>query len=134
MTVQQLCLITALAVPGCASAGSNSGADTEPRRSSTTLTAEEIAAANADHGTVYDAISRLRSNWLTHSTRAYDSPTETFAAVFVDGRRYGEIESLRNIDANQIADIRYYSAAEAGGKYGMQGGLTGVIEVSLKKR
>jgi len=132
MTVNHLYLIEALAMPGCAPAGT--GGVPAPRSSSSTLSAAEIAAAHADQETLYDAISRLRSQWLTHSTKAYDSPTEMHAAVFLDGRRYGEIESLRNIDANQIADVRYLSAAEAGGKYGIEGGLTGVIEVSMKKR
>jgi hypothetical protein len=98
------------------------------------LAAEEILAANADRGTVYDAILRLRPNWLTRGTTSYDPPTTEFAVVFVDGRRYGEIESLRDIDANVIADVRYYTAAEAGGRYGLQGGLSGVIEVSMKKK
>jgi hypothetical protein len=98
------------------------------------LTAEEIVAADADHGTLYEAISRLRSNWLTHSTRAYDSASDSFPVVFLDGRQYGQLESLKNIDANQISDVRYYSAAEAGGRYGIQAGLSGVIEVSMKKR
>jgi hypothetical protein len=136
MTVNHLYLIAALAIPACAPASGTSGASPAPRRSSTVLTHEEITAAHADGGTLYDAISRLRSNWLTRGTRAYETQTqlETSAVVFVDGRRYGELESLRNIDVNQVAEVRYYSAAEAGGKFGMQGGLTGVIEVTMKKR
>jgi hypothetical protein len=134
MTVKHLYLITALPILACSPASSTSGTAPTPRRTSTFLAAEEILAANVDRGTVYDAISRLRPNWLTRGTTSYDPPTTEFAVVFVDGRRLGELESLRSIDANQIEDVRYYSAAEAGGRFGLQGGLSGVIEVSMKKR
>lgn len=98
------------------------------------LTEEEIVTANLDRGTLYDAISRLRSNWLGRGTTSYDPPTTELAIVFVDGRRLGELESLRSIDANQIEHVRYYSAAEAGPRFGLQGGLSGVIEVTMKKK
>jgi hypothetical protein len=92
-----------------------------------------MRGASVDAGTAYDAISRLRPNWLTYGTRSYDPPTTERPIVFVDGQRYGEIDSLRSLDASHIAEIQYYSAAEAGGRYGMQGGLSGVIEVRMKK-
>jgi len=133
MRVSHLCLIAALATSACAT-GTSGGAPA--RRASTVLTVEEITAAHADGGTVYDAISRLRSNWLTRGTRTYEGnpQVESYSVVFLDGRRYGELESLRNIDVNQIAEVRYYSSAEAGGRFGMESGLTGVIEVITKKR
>jgi len=136
MTLKHLYLITALAIAGCAPAGSTAGGVPAPRSSSTTLSAEEMAARNLDRGTLYDAISRLRSNWLKHSARTYETQSatsETSAVVFVEGQRYGDVESLKNIDASQIADVRYYSPAESA-KFGIQAGFSGVIEVSIKKR
>jgi hypothetical protein len=97
------------------------------------LTAEEMRAANVDVGTAYDAISRLRPNWLTRGTTSFDPPTTERPIVFVEGRRYGELDSLHSLDARLIAELRFYSAAEAGGRFGMQGGLSGVIEVTMKK-
>ena len=134
MTVAHLYLIAALASSACASAAGSSGG-APARRASAVLTAEEITAAHADGGTLYDAISRLRPNWLTRGTRAYErlAELETFAVVFVDGRQHGNIESLRNFDTGQITEVRYYSPAEAGGRFGMEGGLTGVIEVTMKR-
>ena len=136
MTITHLYLIAAIAITACAPSGGTSDTAPAPRRASTVLTIEEITAAHADGGTVYDAISRLRPNWLTRGTRAYErlAELETFAVVFLDGRRHGELESLRNIDVNRVAEVRYYSPAEAGGRFGMEGGLTGVIEVSMKKQ
>lgn len=135
MTVKHLYLIAAIPVLACgsaSSASSNSGIPT-PRRNSSFLAAEEISKAHADAGTAYEAISRLRPTWLQRSTTSFDPPSITFPIVFVEGRRYGELESLRAIDAHQIADARFFSVAEAGSRYGMQGGLSGVIEISLKK-
>ena len=136
MSVKHLYLIAVPAILACAPASGTSGTSgtgPAPRRTTTVLAAEEIRAVNADAGTAYDAISRLRPSWLTHGTKSFDPPTTEFPVVFVDGRLYGELDSLRNIDASQIADVRFYRAAEAGGKFGMQGGLSGVIEVSTKK-
>jgi len=135
MKVKHLYLIAAFPIVACgpASGSSNSGIPT-PRRSTSLLVSEEILAANLDHGTLYDAILRLRPNWFARGTTSYDPPTTELAIVFVDGRRLGELESLRGIDANQIEDARYFSAAEAGPRFGLQGGLSGVIEVTMKKK
>jgi hypothetical protein len=136
MSTSHLYLIAVPAILACAPAGNTSrtsGAPPAPSRS-TLLTAEEISTANVDRGSAYDAISRLRPNWMTRGTKSFDPPRTEFPIVFLGGNRYGEIETLRNLSADQIAEIRFYSPAEAGGRFGMQGGLSGVIEVSLKKR
>lgn len=129
MSVKHLYLVAVGAILACAPASGTPRA----HRSSTILAAEEIRAANVDAGTAYDAISRLRPNWLTRGTISFDPPSTEFAVVYVDGRQHGPLDSLRNIDANQIADVRYYSPTEAGGKFGLRGGLSGVIEVTTKK-
>jgi len=104
-----------------------------PPRRATYVTAAEIRDANVEMGSAYDAIARLRPNWLTHVTETFTNPPRReFARVFVDGRFYGELESLRNFDASQIADVRFYSAAESG-RFGLEGGLSGVIEITTKK-
>ena len=94
--------------------------------------AEEIRDANLETGTAYEAIARLRPNWLTRGTESNGPLTTELARVFVDGRPYGELESLRDFNASQIAHVRYYSVAEAG-KFGLEGGLSGVIEIATKK-
>jgi hypothetical protein len=98
------------------------------------LYAEEIRAANLDVESVHEAISRLRPNWLTRGTTSFDPPQTEFAVVFVDGVRYGELESLRNLAADHVAAVRYYGPAEATPRFGLQSGLAGVIEVSMKKK
>lgn len=130
MRTKHLYLIAVAATLACTPALVTSGAPA-PRRS-TFLTAAEMREANVEMGSAFDAISRLRPSWLTHVTESNNPPRREFARVFVDGRFYGELESLHSFDAGQIADVRFYSAAEAG-KFGLEGGLSGVIEIATKK-
>ena len=52
----------------------------------------------------------------------------------MDGHRYGDLGSLRNIPASDVSDIRYYNSSEAGGKFGLRAGTGGVIEVRMNLR
>ncbi|MFL5466026.1 MAG: hypothetical protein ACJ79N_03065 [Gemmatimonadaceae bacterium] len=130
MTNKYLYLAAAAAVIGCAT---TAGQSATPRRG-TLLTAEEIANAHADINTAYDAIARLRPNWLAaHGvTSSMSSAGTEYAEVFVDGQRYGDLNSLRNIPAYHVGDIRYYDVTQAGAKFGLRGGGSGVIEVTMK--
>ncbi|MDQ6770016.1 MAG: hypothetical protein M3Z54_08515, partial [Gemmatimonadota bacterium] len=63
MTIKLLYLVGVAAILGCASTSNPS--DTPVARSNPkVITAEEIAASHADAATAYDAIARLRPNWL----------------------------------------------------------------------
>jgi hypothetical protein len=136
MSINHLYLIAVPAILACgpASTSSTSGAAPAPRRNSALLAAEEIRTANLDRGTAYDAIARLRPTWVSRTTRSFDPPSNEGAVVFIDGQRFGDVASLRNVDADHMESIRFYSAAEAGGIYGLQGGMSGVIAVTTKKR
>jgi hypothetical protein len=136
MSVTRLYLIAAAAILGCSptSGTSGTGASTAPRRANV-LTAEEIVAAKADNSTSYDAVARLRPQWLTsHGPTSFVTEGTEFAIVFVDGHRYGDRNSLRNIPASDVEDIRYYNSAEAGGRFGLRAGTGGVIEVRMHLR
>ena len=139
MSVKHLYLVAVAAIIGCAPAGGTSGtsgASAAPRRADY-LTAEEIVAANADVTTAYDALSRLRPNWLAgHGvTSAVSNGAGTaFAIVFIDGQPYGDLNSLRNIPAYDVGDVRYYDVTQAGARFGIRGGSSGVIEVTMKVR
>jgi hypothetical protein len=99
---------------------------------STTLTAAELASAHADVNTAYDAIARLRPNWLAAhgvtSAQNQGAGTE-YAAVFVDGQHVGDVNALRNIQAFYIGEVRYYDVTQAGARFGIKAGSGGVIEV-----
>jgi hypothetical protein len=135
MPIKHLGLMAVAVIIGCASAGGASGTSGKPAvpRKANFLTAGEIVAANADATTVYDALVRLRPNWLTaHGVSSFDPEGNDFAIVFVDGHRYGGLSSLRDIQAYQVANIRYYDVTEAGATFGLRGGTGGVIDVKMK--
>ncbi len=135
MSVERLYLVAVAAIIACAPASGTSGpshASAVPRRANL-LAAEEILAANADVTTAYDALARLRPNWLAvHGVSSFDPRGNDFAIVFVDGQLYGGLSSLRNIPADQVAEFRYYNVTEAGATFGLKGGTGGAIEVRTK--
>jgi hypothetical protein len=127
-------LITVAAIAGCATAAGNPGPTSVTSKASF-LGAEEIAYAYADARSAYDAIARLRPAWLAARgvTSLVDGGAGTdFAVVFVDGQRYGDLQSLRQIQAYQIGSAQYYDVTQAGANFGIRGGSSGVIEIRMK--
>ena len=135
MSVKHLYLVAVMASMGCATSSGTSGTSyPTSSRKANILTFDEIAAAHADVTTAYDAVARLRPNWLaSHGvTSTIGGGTDTeYATVFIDGQAYGGIESLRDIPAYHVGQFRYYDITEAGAKYGVRGGSSGVIEVTM---
>lgn len=131
MSARLVYLLAAAALVGCASTGAN------PRvspQSASVLTAEDISSAHADATTAYDAIARLRPNWLAPkgvTSGNYNADTQ-YATVFLDGQLYGNLQTLRNIAAYNVGMIRYYDVTQAGARFGIRGGASGVIEVLSK--
>jgi hypothetical protein len=129
MSIKPLYLIAVAAVLGC---GGPPGQPATPRMS-TLLTDEEIARANADVNSAYDAIARLRPNWLApHGPTSSNLDVSPFAVVFLDGQEYGTVSALKNLPAYYVANMRYYNPTEAGGRFGFKGGASGVIDVKSK--
>ena len=131
MSVNRLYLVAVAAVLACA--GSGTRAPVAPR-TATYLSGAEVAAAHADVGTAYDAIARLRPNWLaSHGMSTLDPRGGSeYATVFIDGQTHGGLSSLRNIPANHVKDYRYYDVTQAGATFGLQAGTGGVIEIRMK--
>jgi hypothetical protein len=127
MRIRYLCLIALAAVSGCASAGSGSSGS---HRDSNLITAEDIAGIPATNA--YEAVERLRPLFLrSRGKTSINTPNTQYPTVYVDGVRYGDIYSLRNILAPHVHDIRFYNGAEAGARFGLQN-TAGVIEVKMK--
>ena len=133
MSVKCLYLVAVAAVIGCASGKSGDpGGSATPRRSDL-VTAEEIASTHADLNTAYDALARLRPNWLApHGSMSATATAGNYAVVFVDGQQTGDINALRNIPAYYVADIRYYDVTQAGARFGIRAGTGGALEVRMK--
>ena len=126
----RLVATAALLLAGCARAttqGSGAAADRGPRN---VLTQEQLAATNAE--TLYDAIVRLRPEWLSsRGPTSVTDATPTLASVFMNGNALGKAERLRDMHVNDVTEVRYWDAASASARFGM-GHPRGVIELTRK--
>jgi hypothetical protein len=125
-SARSLALLACCALAACASAASPRSGGAK----STRLTQEELAATNS--GNLYDAISKLRPEWLTSRgpTSATD-PTPTAVHVFVNGTLLGDVDYLRQVQWTEVNGIRYWDAGQASARFGM-GHPRGVIELIRK--
>lgn len=129
MSSKGLYLAAVAATLACASGSAKSG----PHRAANLITAEEIAGTNTTNA--FDAVEKLRPDFLhSHGTDLSHSDSG-LPDVYLGVTRYGDVNSLRNIPAMEVLEIRFYKGAEAATKFGMQNptGINGVIEVTLKR-
>lgn len=104
-----------------------SGTRTTSSGAQNSITRAQMFEVNAS--TVYDAVQKLRPGWL--SSRGPVSVTDsspTVATVYMSGSEVGDIEFLRTLRPDNVEEVRYYEAGEAGARFGM-GHPRGVIEV-----
>lgn len=91
------------------------------------ITGAQIASANAE--TAYDLIVKFRANFL-HSrgpnSILLKQPKEP--TVYLDNVEFGLINSLRSIQASNIAEIRFIEGWDAMTKYGSDH-VAGVIQI-----
>jgi hypothetical protein len=120
------------------------------KRDKKLITAEEVAEANVN--TAYEAVQKLRSDWLRQGQRqmtvygrtgragetavqdaagTLNEPGAVKLAVFVDGTELGGPEELQRIPSNRIEEMRFLSGSDAQQQYGSRyaGGL---IQIKLK--
>lgn len=104
------------------------------RTDSRILTQEEIVKSGVG-GSAYDVISRLRPAFLIsrgQTTLSNGTAATSYPNIYVDGIVYGDITTLRNVDAMQIAEVRLFQAWEAQTKFGM-GNNGGVIAITTRR-
>jgi len=96
------------------------------------ITEEEIRAVPATN--LYDLVQKLRPNMLRSRGQSTlgGSAISDYPVVYVDGRSYGDVGSLRSLIPNQVSMIRYYDATDAAGKFGMIN-ASGVIDVTTRQ-
>ena len=119
----------AIASAGCSSTGVQRTAG-GPRHAPNAITDAEISAAQGIVS-VYDAIQRLRPQWIT-SSRARNMGTQDQLIVYLDTNRYGSIESLRQFPIGGVTDIKYLNAAEATNRFGT-GHSGGAIVIMMSR-
>ncbi len=117
-------LLAGLALGGCASAASGPeampGAARAPRRDSSVIGPEELAAAVQED--LFQAIQQLRPAFLLtrggpQSLQAGATAEETIQ-VYLDGVLIGSPERLHELRPSGVREVRKLSAADATQKYG----------------
>ena len=106
-----------LSVAACGSGPSPTGGLGFRNRS--VLTAEEIDASRSGSWTAYDLIAGLRPEYLrSRGSSSLRNLAPVTATVYVDEMRFGDLEALRTMSADQILFIQYVNAADATTRFG----------------
>jgi len=129
-TIHAISLMSlAVLLSACASSGAASRSEASASRGDpNVITGAEIAGTSAS--TLYDAVRALRPTWLRRSRPTAVIPQDqSQLLVYVDGTRFGNIDSLRQLAITGIASVRYHSASSAEARFG-SGHLLGAIEVT----
>lgn len=82
---------------------------------------------------LYDLIQKVRPDFLrSRGASSFSDTKQEYPVVFVDGRLYGDLSSLRSLVSSQISQVRYYDAMAAQAKFGVIQG-SGVIDVTVRQ-
>lgn len=120
-------LLAVLVMGGAACA--SSGAPAAPTRSPDVITAAELGPHS---GSARQVIERLRPRFLrVRGPTSLSNPDADRIVVYVDNSRMGGVEVLDQIQADDIAEIRYLSAPDATSRYGI-GHSAGAILITRK--
>jgi hypothetical protein len=117
-------LVISLLCSACASAGAGGASDRNR------ITQEQLTSTTAQNA--YEVVRLLQPQWLdTRGPTSVTEPTPATATVYIDGSRAGDLDYLRTVNINTLAEIRYWPPGEASARFGM-GHLRGVIELISK--
>lgn len=106
----------ALALGGCASSGTSPGA-AAGSRDRNLITNAELQGMDALN--VYEAVRRLRPTWLRYRGQSVLSgPDRESLRVYVNGSYFGDAESLSNLRARNVQELRFLDARQATLRYG----------------
>jgi hypothetical protein len=118
-------LLAAALLFGCVSTKGGSGSG-----SGTSLTEAQLSAANVAN--LYDAIVKLRPNWLTsRGPTSVKDATPTSVDVFMGNNFLGKADYLRQVRPGDVSEVKYWDPGSAAARFGM-GHPRGVIEVIQK--
>jgi hypothetical protein len=137
MHARRLVAVLVVAVSsGCASSGASSGTAARTSRSQDVIAESEITSRARDATNALQIIEQLRPQMLRSRGTSSLAPGATsedgLPRVYVDDIAYGNLNSLSNVAALQIREIRFLSSRDATTRWGT-GHAGGVILVTTKK-
>ncbi len=106
-------------------------APNRPRKDPNLITEQEIASRPTL--TARQVIEQLRPQFLRvrGTTTLGNAASQDVIWVYLDGTRYGTLEVLNNISANEVREIRYLNPSEATNRFGT-GHVQGAILITRK--
>jgi len=128
-------LVSVLVVGGCATGGTHTETTgttsaTSQRSGGDVITSDELA--KVAHNDLYAAISQLRPTFLvTRGASSLGGGAADVVHVYVDGVPRGDLQTLRQINAVDVKEVRHLSASEATQRFGT-GNTMGAILVTRK--
>jgi hypothetical protein len=118
--------VATMAVSACSSATISGRNAYDPNL----ITFEQMSGEQ--NQSAYDAIRRLRPSFLTsRGPTTLLGTSSQYATVYVDGMRYGTIETLKHLPASWIASVRSHRVSSAG--YTGLNEMGGVIEIRTRE-
>jgi hypothetical protein len=103
-------------VAACASSGGGS-TTASPRREADLISAEELAQVDVPN--LFQAIQRLRPNWLrSRGQVSIRNPEAGNPVVYIDDTRFGELRTLEQITTSEVREVQRMNAAEATNRFG----------------
>ena len=130
MRVRHSLLFVALLCVACASGGGGG----RPRSGNPSLlTEDELHEPSVAQMNLYDAVNRLRPNWLrARGASSLSAGGDVFPKAIVDNVAQS-LDLLKSIKALEVLEAQYVSATEATTRYGT-GYPNGAIVVMIRRR
>lgn len=120
------CLVAAWAL--CAACASGTSSSQGPAVGVTRDAITREALVDLPYDNAYEVVRALKPQWLRarRSPSMGSGPVEP--VVFLDGRRYGPLDTLRDFRLLDVQEIRYLSPPDATTRYGTgyDGGIINV--------
>ena len=127
MRIALSAILLTLALSSCASSGGPGG----QRRNPNVMTTEELRQTDAEGLSAFQVIQRMRPQWLRSRGVGSFGGGSSLPKVLVEEAPFGEVDDLRRMDASEIDELRFLSAADATTRFGT-GYPAGAILVSLR--
>jgi hypothetical protein len=117
--------VLALILGACAATG-------ERRSSPGAIGYQTISEGSYANLTAHEIINHLRPEWLRpRGAVSLQSPNASYPVVYVNGTRYGPLDSLRQLPSDSIRQIEYMGASDATTRFGT-GHPGGVIMITTR--
>lgn len=122
-----LSVLVSWTVVGCSSLGSSRDPGPKPQRD--VLSRDEILKSNAHQSDLLQAIRSLRPEFLAppRSRTTRRGAAVTPLMVYVEGVRQTGPESLRNITASQVLEVRYLDPTASASQFGPNAGGGAIV-------